>query len=257
MNSTENKVSKSLKRSLSKFNPEIRNEIISKCDRPTEEYNFNKKKSFISGLAYSKPKYIIVSVVIVMFLAATATYAFQSNYKFFIIGKKINKIEETNDTSAVALVGNKKITKKAFDTYKELYSAADNIPSDSALLDKLIENEVIYQEALKENISVSEEEINRALQDQKDAVAKDSEANEINKNLIQGKNISEEEHWKEMEEGLRRTLIIGKYINKLRDEFKNQNPDIQQKDIGIKFREYSGNKVNSLKNGIKVEKFIK
>ncbi len=256
MNNVEKKISESLKRSMGKFNPKIHNEIISNCDQPNLLYNFKAKKSFIPRLVYLKPRYMLVSIIMVTFLIAAAAYAYQNN-KFFDIGQKISKIEEMNDTGAVAIVGDKKITKKSFDTFKELYSAGDNMPSDSALLDKLVEKEVIYQQALKDNISISEEEVNKAFQQQKDSVAKDSEANEMVKNLIEGRNITEEEYWEKMKKSIRKALIRGKYINKLKDEFKKQNPDIQNRDFQFKFKEYYNNKVNSLKSAMKIEKFIK
>jgi len=151
----------------------------------------------------------------------------------------------------------KKITKESFDILKELYSVADNIPSDEEIIDKLIEKEVIYQQALKDNISVSEEEINQALQAQKDAEYKDSKTYEDFTNLIQGKNISEDEYWDKMKESIKKGLICGKYINKLKEDFKKENPHIKKDEFQSKYEEYYKNKVLEMKKNIKIEKLTK
>jgi hypothetical protein len=60
-----------------------------------------------------------------------------------------------------------------------------------------------------------------------------------------------------MKENFKKGLIIGKYVNRLKDEFRKQNPGIQQRDFQAQYKEYYSEKVNSLKKEIKIEKFIK
>jgi hypothetical protein len=204
-----------------------------------------------------KYKYKIgICIIIVALLTGATVFALRNN-KFSDVGKKIDEINKVSDTSIVASVGDKKKTKKDFDTFKALYTPADKVPSDTELIDKIIEKEVIYQQALKENITVSDEEVNKALQEQKDAVYKNSQMNEDFKNLIQGKNISEEEYWGDVADSLKKGLIRGKYINELKDEFRKENPNIENSQFQSKFNEYYNNKVNSLKNATKIEKFVK
>ncbi|MCX8129333.1 MAG: SurA N-terminal domain-containing protein [Clostridia bacterium] len=202
-----------------------------------------------------KSNYVIASCIIIAALGIT-TYAYQNNI-FFNVGQKVKDITKNNDTGIVAVVGDKKITKKEFDTFKTLYSASDNIPSDTELIEKMIKNEVIYEQAIKDNINVSEEELDKALQEQKDIIAKDRDANMSYKNYVSGLNITEEEYWEKAKEGIKKALIRGKYKNKLKESFKEENPDIKDNEFQAKFNKYYNDIVTTLKNGMKIENYIK
>lgn len=198
------------------------------------------------------PTLVVFALLIVIGISTIAT----SSNKFFEVGQKLKEISDNNDLNAVALIGDNRITKATFNSFKALYSAGNIVLTDDELLDKLIEREIIYQQAAKENIVVNEEEVDKALQEQKDIVIRDKEAYEEVQNLIKGRNISEEEYWENLREGIKKALIRGKYKNKLKEEFKKEHPDIEQSEFEAKYKEYYNNKIDSFKKDIKIEKLI-
>lgn len=202
-----------------------------------------------------KNKIIMVTCIcLFVFAIGITVYASQANNTFFV-GQQIKELKNNDNASVIAKVGDYNITKGYFDRYKALNSVGNSMPPDSALLDKLIENEVIKEQALKEGISVSDEEVNNAIEQQKQAFANDSKSSEFLKNYIQGLGISEDQYWENMKPGIKNALIRGKYLNKNMELFKKDNPDINANEFTAKFNEFYKNKINDLKNSYKIEKY--
>lgn len=202
-------------------------------------------------------KIIIILCVSLALIISGATIFANNDKDTYSVGQKISDIEKNNDKTIIAKVDDKEITKKEFESYKALWSVADTVPSDSDLLDKMIERKVLYSKAMKDGVNVSNEELNKALQEQKDNYANSEVVKSYIGSLIKGLNITEDQYWDRIKEGLVQSLTIGKYKNKLKESFEKDNPNLSGNELQNKFNEYYKNKISEFKNNSKVEKFYK
>ncbi|MDP4094200.1 MAG: SurA N-terminal domain-containing protein [Bacillota bacterium] len=200
---------------------------------------------------FKSKKTMAILIPVVILILGIVIFAFHN--KIFNTDQKTDKADIEKDLNIVAVIGDRKITKTEFDNFKALYPT-DKVPSDTELINTTVEREVLYQEAVKEKFSVTEDEVNKAFQQQKEAAV---QYGEDIKGLVKKQNITEEEYWKRMKNSIKKDLIIGKYKRKLKEDFSKDNPDLPSNQYPAKYKEYYNNKIESLKKTIGVKIFIK
>lgn len=164
--------------------------------------------------------------------------------------------ENGKDDTVVAKIEDTIITKESFDRYKALWKAADKVPSDSVLLDKIIRNEVIYVNALKEGIAASDAELEKALQEQKNSYSSDEEYTNTINTLSKELNITVDQYWERLKPAIKKDIIRGKYKDKIKKDFMSENIDYTPgNDFQNKFNKYYENKISDLMKNMKIEKY--
>ncbi len=162
-----------------------------------------------------------------------------------------------DDNKAVAKIEDTIITKESFDSYKALWKAADKVPSDSELLDKIIRNEAVYINALKEGITVSDEDLEKALQEQKNSYSSDEEIKNTIDALSESLNITVDQYWERLKPAVKKVMIRGKYKDKIKKNFMSENIDYAPgNDFRDKFNKYYEDKISDLMKNMKIEKYI-
>ena len=177
---------------------------------------------------------IIFSVLIFAILGGV--FCASGTGEMALLGKDQADILRNGDDTIVASVNGEKIPKKSVDSFKVVLNSSlnnsDHMYTDEEVLDKMIEKILLYQTALNAGISVSSEDVDKLMQQSKDALAL-----EVNKKdaatiaeYISGMNITEDEYWELVRPLVKRDIVCGRYKYALRKNFSEANniTDIQE-----------------------------
>lgn len=213
-----------------------------------------------SNVKYNKRKITIALVIVISILVFSAVgyAAIQNNTVAKLLGIEQSKALSSAGNDIVATVDGEKITKKGFDTYKLfLNSNEGNKLSDQQILDKILDRQVVYNQAIKEGMTASDEEVNSAIKSAQEAIKLDNKQYEAFKEYISGLNLSEDEYWESVKPAYKKALTCGKYKNVLKGKYKEENKIQDAKELNSKFPDFYNQKVYELKSKIKVESFLK
>jgi|GEM_PF-1303842 len=190
----------------------------------------------------SNGKTIMIVIVIVLILGTGSVYAWMSIKNGIEIGEaqaEINKQFETNN-EIVASVNGYEITKESFEVYKSIMSQTGDY-GDEELLDKLIEKKLMYSEAVAEGFTVTDDEIEAAIEDAKSLLVLEENIEQYNflKQYIEGLGITEEQYWTEIVKPIyRETFTINKLTERLRANYDKENSSIDSQSTDGGFSDY-------------------
>lgn len=228
-----------------------------------------------------KKKNIIIILTIIMALLVASILVAQSSNSWFLLGNNISKLKN-DSTVVVAKVGDMEITKRDVKTQmlfkkfqndilnentSELQSNNNTLSTQSVtkedVLNDLINNDILYEEAQKEGLSISYDEAKKFMENTRDTMnaiisgklkcANQKEAiDDINnfKEYIKGLGMSEDEYWNQSIKDYQRVLTVAKLKNKIISTM----PENDRKDID-KINKYFDQYKNTLRNSYKVEIF--
>ncbi len=214
----------------------------------------------ISNVKSNKRKISIALVLVISILVfgAVGYAAIQNNNVARLLGIEQAKVLSSVGNDIVATIDGEKITIEGFDTYKLfLNSSEGNKLSDQQILDKILDRQVVYKQAIKEGMTASEEEVNLAIKSAQEAIELDSKQYEAFKEYISGLKLSEDEYWETVKPAYKKALTCGKYKNVLKEKYKEENNIQDAKELNSKFIDFYNQKVKELKSNIKVESFLK
>lgn len=172
----------------------------------------------------------------------------------------IEKTSATADKSQdiVARIDGEPVTKKGFDSYKlSLNSGVESKLSDEQILDKIVERQVVYNQAIKEGMTASESEVDSAVKAAQEAIESESKQYEAFKDYISGLNLTEEAYWESVRPAYKKALTCGKYKNSLKAKFNEDNKEKAIHDLNAEFSKFYDEKVKALVEKAKVESFLK
>lgn len=200
-------------------------------------------------------KLFIILVVLVAMVSFVVLYANQDS-SIFNFGQKVKSINDKNDETIVATINDSEITMKQFEAYKlTINSSKDGqkMLSDKEILDMLIDKEVVYIEALKNNISVSDSFVDESINSSKELVTQNqSEYNQL-KDYISGLGITEEQYWENAKPAYKKALMWGQYKKILKKAYAEKNNIKDQNELNNQFEEYYKNNIKELKSKSKIE----
>jgi len=206
---------------------------------------------------FNKRVLMICLISIIAILACGIGYAVQSDSIAKMFGKQQAEVLSNAGDGIVATVDGEKITKKGFDTYKLFLNNSGKEVSDQQVLDKIVDRQLIYKQAIKENVVVSDQEVANAIKMAQDTIRSDSKQYEAFKEYISGLNMSEDEYWKSVEPVYKKALTCGKYKNTLKENFKKDNKIEDQSELNSKFEEFYSKTVKELKGKVEVKSNLK
>lgn len=167
---------------------------------------------------------IIPITVLVVILSVIATSGVVYGTSIMDRGKEIGRRQTAMQSSLkdpdeiVATINGQEVTKQEFETFKLLRNQ-NNSYTDRELLDKMIEKQVLYTEAVNQGFEATDDEVNAAIKDVKQALQEDQnqEQYEFLKNYLDELGITEEQYWSD--------FVVTEYkevfsINNLEDSLK-------------------------------------
>lgn len=174
-----------------------------------------------------------------------------------MFGQRIKVISDMNDTSVVATIGSTSISKKDFDTYKALLSLHSHNVSNKQVLDKIVEREVWYNEALKHNSTVSDHAVDQMVSTIKATIEGNAELSKELHEYLSGIGFSDSQYWERAKPLYKKAFIIGNYKSSLESVFKQKNHTVSEQDLANQFDAYCNNLTNQFKAKEKIKYFIK
>lgn len=122
---------------------------------------------------------------------------------------------------------------------------------------KILDRQVVYKEALKEGVTVSDTEISNAINVAKETLSSFPEQDAAFKEYIKGLNFTEDQYWESVKSAYEKALIIGKYKNSLKDKFAKDNNITDKIELDAKFKAVYDQQVKDLENKAVIESTIK
>lgn len=165
--------------------------------------NYNYKKSVF-----------VLSVVSILIIFFSCVAFANAGTIMYALGQQHKVLENSSDNSSIAT--NTAITKNGFEIYKAALNLNKNDKdklSDQQILDKITKRQSLYDEAIKNNITVSDAYVNQMIQSAKDNISNNSELKQQFQDYLAGAKLSEDEYWKNAKPTYKEALIIGKYLN--------------------------------------------
>lgn len=135
------------------------------------------------------------------------------------IGNLLSSDNFIKEATVVAIIGNKpfSVVNCENEINKKINMGSSESREES--IEDLVFDELIRREANLLNLSVSDEEVNLFIENQKNIIYNDSEVETEFLSFCQGMSISQDEYWNEFYEKYREIIIKDKYIDKLYDSY--------------------------------------
>lgn len=202
-------------------------------------------------MSVKKKSIFAISLVLVLIVSLLIVYAVDKSSNMSLVGKRLKEIRSKEDKIIVTVDG-KKITQNEFDVQKISRELGKTNLSDKEILDSLIEKQVVYNEAIKKGITISEEKIDEIIKLNQESIKQNPEYYEQLKGIIDGLGVTEDQYWIDAKPIYKKILIMGEYKNNfLKAKFMEENKDISN--INEKYKEYYKKHIDNLKAEAKIE----
>lgn len=205
----------------------------------------------------NKSKLVLICILFAAILFSGITYATQGDSLAKIFGKKQAEALANAGDGIVAMFNGEKITKKGFDTYKLIMNSGSIKLSDKEILDKIVERQIEYKQAIKEGITATDEEVNNFIKSAQDTVKITDNDYAAFKDYISGMNMTEEQYWESVKPAYKKAIICGKFKKSLKEKFaeeKNIKDELQlNKEFNVFYNQY----LKDLKSKVKIETNLK
>lgn len=200
------------------------------------------KKKIISLLS------LFILFILLICLTSIGYALSSNNIKDF--GENIKSILNSKDKDEVVLVVNgTNIYKKQFDILKATYISSNPNITDKDVFDKLIERQLLFDEAVKNGVSISDEKVAEIIEYTKKAVHSNPTEYDRLKNYLKGLGVSEDEYWQQSTPTYKKMLIMGEYKNNhLKKAFEESNNITNKSELEQKFKQYYEQYINDLKS---------
>ncbi len=199
---------------------------------------------------------IISIVLVVLALSFGAVYAVQGDNLAKLFGKQQADILANAGNDIVATIDGEKISKKGFETYKLFINNGDNKLSDKQILEKIIERKAINDEAIKEGLSATDEEV-ASLVNSAQNMKENDERYLAFKEYLGGLSMTEDQYWESVKPAYKKFITCGKFKNSLKEKYAKENDIKDKTELDNNFRDYYNQYVQELKGEVKVETDIK
>lgn len=152
-------------------------------------------------------------IVILIFLFANLLIIFM-----------ITKILKDHPDGVIATVNGQALTTTRFESYKASLPAYDASISDEAILERMIRQELVRQEAERLKLPVSEEEVEPILQENLAALQNDPVRLKALQEALSQKNITMDEYKEQTRQMVRDMLLIDAYTQYLETDYRENHP---------------------------------
>lgn len=210
----------------------------------------------IKKFKVSKNALFICITVLTLIVICNIAYTKEGDSITKIFGQKQAEILANAGDGVVATIDGEKITKKGFDTYKLFINNGNNNHSDKEILDNIINRQVVYNKALKDGITVTDQEVSDAINAAKETLSSFPEQNAAFEENIKGLNLTDDQYWESVKPTYEKALICGKYKNSLKDKFAKDNNITDKTELETKFNIFYNQHVKDLRNSAKIESTI-
>lgn len=191
-------------------------------------------------------KSAVFLVIIFIFASLIFVSANRDKYMLWSFGQRTEEALEEND-KVIATVNGENITNKQLQALKIFNDYQDEKMTDEELLNTLVEKELFYQDALANNVNISDKELNDIIEFNKKAVRENAEAYNNLKEYMESMGMDEHTYWKTAEPLYKKNLIMGRHKNNLKDMYKQRNAITDSKEFNQGFEDFYKGYIEELK----------
>lgn len=170
---------------------------------------------------------IIASIILLACIAMMLNASERKNSAAYDLGKQVTQIHsDQSGGKIVATINGTNFTKNQLDTYRLTMNQGGKEYSDTELMDRLIKRTVLYDEAVRRGLTVTDAEIDEAIASTKDALnhSESKQAKEYLDSYLSGAGISEDQYWENVNETYKLALPIGKLQDTLKKSTRPKTP---------------------------------
>lgn len=209
-----------------------------------------------------KSRRALIIVMAAVLVISMGIFASAANFSFGDMGKTIGRYvadieKQNNNLQTVASVNGEKIDYKQFAIYKTLVNQNGKKLSDKDILNKMIEQKLLYDKAVESGITVSDKEAKSALNSAIELLKQDTNQYAFMKNYISGLGMTEAKYWESMIQPYKEALTIGKFKNVLKEDYKQKRNITDENKLDDEFKKYFDDYKKELINGAKIQTDIK
>lgn len=204
-------------------------------------------------MSIKKKSIVTILLVLVLIVSLIIVYAVDENTNISLVGKRLKEIRSKED-KVIVIIDGEEITQNEFDVQSISRELGNANQTDKEILDSLIEKQVVYNEAVRKGITISEDRIDEIIKLNQQSIKQNSEYYKQLRGIIDGLGITEEQYWKDAIPIYNKILVMGEYKNnylKLKFMEENKNKDITN--ISEEYKEYYKKHIESLKVEAKIE----
>ena len=147
----------------------------------------------------SKKRFSIILTLALLVIIMVSASAFKDD-PFTMLGKfykdNIKGKTEADDSEVLAVVNGKNITQKLVDGYMTSYEIVDEEKSKEEIIEKIATDILLTKEAQEHDITVSDDEVSKVIEDQMKLLKEDQATYKEIQNYLSGADITEEEYIK-------------------------------------------------------------
>lgn len=194
-------------------------------------------------------KIIIISILFIVVVSITILLDFKTKFDFKEYANATTTVMENHpDDEYIATVNDAKVYRSEFESYKSGYELTENQFTDEDILDKLVVQEVVIQEAKKLGFTATEEEIDAFVNETMDLVYGDEAALSIITEFNESAGISMDEYQIRCREIGEVVILSKKLKESIKDEWLLLKTDTN-------FETYYDDYVDSLCDAADIEYF--
>ena len=167
---------------------------------------------------------VLCVIVVVSLIAGLSSYAMPQRSTGMALGEHLSNVHEKESTQAVAQVGNVVIYEAEIDAYREKLAVERGVPKEQVSVSDarnlIIENVVLEQKAAEMGFEVTDEEVAREVEFQKQYYNSIPQYKEIVDDYCLGAGITLDEFFSELTESFKRSMsrtklrdyVVGEYL---------------------------------------------
>lgn|GEM_PF-2905751 len=130
------------------------------------------------------------------------------------------------------------ITRKQLDNCKAVYALEGVSVSDDEVIKKIVTDRLLYKEAVKAGVTLTDDEVWHYMNETKETMKKDPEVYKFYLSYLKDTGMTEDEYWEKSFPVYKRAYTTGKYRKYLKGKFAADHPDISATDLHKAFDEY-------------------
>lgn len=170
------------------------------------------------------------------------------------LGRLDKQLAASSDPGNAATVNGAAITKKQFDSYKATIASTNPAAaqSDRELLDALIDQELIYEQAVKAGYLATDAQVSSEITQSKQLMSQDPNQSRITRAYIAAQGLTEDQYWVNQQSAMKRSMTVTGYENKLRSDYMKQHASSNYNQTAQGFYTYLSGLEKQWRSGAKI-----
>lgn len=162
----------------------------------------------------------------------------QANSTMQRFAENYKKLAAANEPDPVATVNGVPISRRDFDIRKAEIGMSGMNESDRGIIDQLINNELLYEQAVKAGVTVTDASVSSMISMEKQPNSQAGNESELMDKYIKAFSMTSDQFWAYMAKQCKQQMTIEQYREKLDSTYQKQNSQNQNANTTNDFQTY-------------------